>query len=248
MRRLLGLWAALSALASCGGGSAEADPPMPPPPNFPAGITGAIRGRVRFEGPVPPPGRVPMATNPECAALHDGPVLDEAIAVRDGRLKNVFVHVKQGLEKYAFPWPTEPVVVSNARCLYVPRVAGAQVHQPVRFVNEDPAAHNIHGFAAQGRFNFTLSMKGLGQTLKFRRPEVMIPLKCDLHPWMIGYLGVVPHPFHRVTGEDGAFELSGLPEGEYAVEAWHEKCGTQTRGVRVTPGATAEVEFVFRAP
>ncbi|MFN3486151.1 MAG: carboxypeptidase-like regulatory domain-containing protein, partial [Planctomycetota bacterium] len=87
-----------------------------------------------------------------------------------------------------------------------------------------------------------------GQTLKFRRPEVMIPVKCDLHPWMIGYLGVVPHPFHRVTGEDGAFEFAGLPEGEYVIEAWHEKAGVQARTVRVTAGQTAEVEFSFRAP
>jgi hypothetical protein len=248
MTRLSVLLGTLAALASCGGGSAEADPPLPPAPSFPPGTTGAIRGRVRFEGPVPPPGRIPMATNPECAALHAGPVYDEAFSVRDGRLRNAFVYVKQGLEKYAFPWPSEPVVISNARCLYVPRVAGAQVHQPVRFVNDDPAAHNIHGFAAQGRFNFTLSMKGLGQTVKFRRPEVMIPVKCDLHPWMIGYLGVVSHPFYRVTGEDGAFEFAGLPEGEYVLEAWHEKGGTQARTVRVAAAGAAEVEFSFRAP
>lgn len=197
---------------------------------------------------MPPPARLPMATNPECAALHDGPVFDEAFSVHNGRLKNVFVHLKQGLEKYAFPWPADPVIVSNARCLYVPRVAGAQVHQPVRFVNDDPAAHNVHGFAAQGGFNFTLLMKGLGHTMKFRRPEVMIPVKCDLHPWMIGYLGVVPHPFYRVTREDGAFEFAGLPEGEYVVEAWHEKAGAQARTVRVTAGQTSEVEFSFRAP
>jgi plastocyanin len=153
--------------------------------------------------------------------------------------------VKDGLGAHAFPWPTEPVTVANRKCVYVPRVVGAQVHQPIRFVNDDPTDHNVHGFTASGQFNFTLRGKDASQVQKLRHPEVVVRVKCDLHPWMIGYVGVVPHPFFAVTGDDGAFELKGLPPGDYVLEAWHEKLGTRTASVKLGAGGTAEATFRF---
>jgi hypothetical protein len=78
---------------------------------------------------------------------------------------------------------------------------------------------------------------------QFARPEVMVPVKCNVHPWMIAYIGVLPHPFHAVSGEDGTFSITGLPPGDYVIEAWHEKFGTFTQNVTVAPSETKEVEF-----
>ena len=83
------------------------------------------------------------------------------------------------------------------------------------------------------------------QTKKFMDPEVMLALKCDVHPWMQGYLGVLPHPYFSVTKSDGTFELRNLPPGEYTIEAWHEKLGAQSQKVTIGPRETKEIEFKF---
>ena len=81
---------------------------------------------------------------------------------------------------------------------------------------------------------------------KFAREEVMIPVKCNVHPWMRSYIGVVSHPFFAVTGDDGTFTIKGLPPGKYTVEAWHEKYGTQDVEVTVAAKESKPVDFSFK--
>ena len=75
----------------------------------------------------------------------------------------------------------------------------------------------------------------------------MVPFKCDVHGWMNAYVGVLDHPYFAVTGEDGTFELKGLPPGTYTIEAWHEKLGTQTQSVTIGAKETKDVTFTFKA-
>jgi hypothetical protein len=234
----------LAALGACDSGAGDPDPVVQATPIDP-GTTGTIRGRTLFKGAAPPNAKLPIGGNAECAALHSAPAYDEIVLASEGRLQNVLVYVKEGLEKFTFNWPKDPVRVSNELCIYRPRVSSVQVHQPIEFVNGDPTSHNIHGFSSQGDFNFTLLGKGSSNRVKLRRPEIVLRVKCDLHPWMIGYVGVLPHPFHRVTGRDGAFEMTGIPAGEYVIEAWHETLGVQTRKVKLEPNGTADLEFSF---
>jgi hypothetical protein len=95
-------------------------------------------------------------------------------------------------------------------------------------------------------FNFGQHTAGQRDTRTFDRAEVMVPFRCDVHGWMVAYVGVLPHPFFAVTGDDGAFTLQGLPAGTYTVEAWHEQLGTQTQTVTVAEGADVPpLSFTF---
>jgi hypothetical protein len=81
----------------------------------------------------------------------------------------------------------------------------------------------------------------------FTVPEVMIPLKCDLHGWMRAYIGVVAHPYFAVSSDGGRFELKNLPPGTYTVEAWHEKAGRQTQQITIGAKEARQLTFTYTA-
>jgi plastocyanin len=186
-----------------------------------------------------------MSSDPYCAA--QGEALGETIvAGSDGRLQNVFVHVKDGLGNLKFPVPQTPVVLDQEKCRYVPRVVGVQTGQPLEIRNSDSVLHNVHAVPKQNReFNRSQALKGMADTHVFSVGELMVPFKCDVHSWMTAYVGVLDHPFHAVTGADGTFTLAGLPPGTYTIEAWHEKLGTRTQTVTLEAKGTQELAIEF---
>ena len=87
------------------------------------------------------------------------------------------------------------------------------------------------------------------ETVKvFDKEEFMFALKCDVHPWMVAWLSVMPHPFFASTQTDGKFKIDNLPAGTYEIEAWHEKLGTQKASVTVAADETKEINFTFAKP
>jgi hypothetical protein len=158
----------LALILGCdGGGSSDPDPVVTPTP-IDAETVGTIKGKVVFSGTAPANPKLPVGGNPECSVHYNGPVTDPVVLVKNGRLQNVFVYVKSGLEKHVFAWPKTSARMGNEKCVYVPRVMGVQVHQPLEFWNGDPTDHNIHGFSVGGEFNFTLRGKDTTQIRKFR--------------------------------------------------------------------------------
>jgi hypothetical protein len=95
-------------------------------------------------------------------------------------------------------------------------------------------------------FNHGQPIVGMKHTVTFPTPEVMIPFKCDVHAWMLAYVGVVPHPYFAVTGKEGTFELQSVPPGTYTIEAWHEKLGRQTQTVTLGEKDAKELTFTFK--
>jgi hypothetical protein len=180
--------------------------------------------------------------------LHKEPVFAEEVLVENGSLQNVFVYVKEGLEKYSFTPPAEPATIDQKGCHYTPHVGGMMVNQKLLIINSDPTLHNIHCWAEKNpQFNVGQPVKDMKTEKTFTTPEVLIHFRCDVHKWMSSYLGVLPHPYYGVTGKDGAYSLKNLPPGEYVIEAWHEKYGTQTQKVTVADKESKEISFSFKA-
>lgn len=202
---------------------------------------------IQFEGTPPEPQRVNMAADRSCLELHDGPVYSREVMVNDdGTLANVFVYVKEGLEGKSFPVPEESALLDQDGCWYKPRVFGLQVGQTLIIRNSDPTLHNVHAVARANReFNIGQPVQGMETTRTFNQTEVMIPFKCDVHPWMSAYAGVLPHPYFGVTKERGTVTLDNLPPGEYVIAAWHEKYGEQTQRVTLGESERKELRFTF---
>ena len=235
----------IAILASCSDSSAPSKPAVVATPVDPA-TAGTIRVAVSYSGTVPTPKVFDMRIVPQCAAAHQEPVYDESLLVRDGHLANAVVWIKQGLEKWVFAPPTEPVVMDQKGCVYHPHVAAAMVGQPVEFVNSDPEAHNVHGRPqVLGAFNFLMSRQGSTRTLTFDKPEVAVPVGCDIHPWMSAYVAVVGNPYVAVTPADGSVTLANVPPGEYVIGVWQEKLGTKEQRITLEPRGAASVQFAY---
>jgi hypothetical protein len=248
---------AVALLAGCGGEKAEQAPPASTPPAAqtqaapPAGAAGqavTLSGTVNLQGAAPARTPVKMAADPVCAKAHAEPVLSQDVVVdANSNLQHVFVYVKTGLEGQEFATPSDPVTLDQQGCQYFPHVFGIMVNQPLRILNSDPTLHNIHALPSKGEFNLGMPKQGMEFTKTFVEPEVPVHIKCDVHPWMSAWAGVMTHPFFAVTDEHGSFTIKDLPAGTYTLEAWHEKLGTQTQQLTVGAEAMQTVNFTFQA-
>ena len=247
MRRSITSLLLVVAIAACGG-EAPAPTARVPTPLDPA-TTGTIAGEVRVEGTVPAMADIRFGGIGECSSQHQGPVPTGDLLVQNGKVQNAFVYLKSGLGERVFAVPDTPVEVDQAGCLYQPRVIGAQVGQAIRFVNSDPLLHNVRGAPkASSGWNVSLSRKGTERTQRIDKPEVMINVRCDLHPWMQAWIGVLDHPYFAVTGRDGSFAFKNVPEGTYTVAVWHERLGTRDAQVTVAPHGTETVPLTLTTP
>lgn len=224
-----------------------------PAPAQPAAVdpatAGTIRVSVLLRGDPPAAREISLRTAPRCAAAHSGPVYEESVVASQGRLANAVVYLKEGLGGRAFAAPAEPVKMDQKGCLYTPRVVAAMVAQPVEFWNSDAEAHNVHGKPSVAKpWNFLMSRPKSSKQVFFDKPEVGIPVRCDIHPWMIGYVSVFDHPYFGVTGADGTVTLKQVPPGAYTVEVWHEKLGTKSTAVQLPQSGSAAAEVTFDAP
>jgi plastocyanin len=228
---------------------AAAPPAAAPAPAVDPATAATITGTVKFDGAAPRRNRLRMDADAACTKMHSEPVLSQETVVNDnGTLRWAFVYVKAGPGNRAFPAPKEPVVIDQQGCVYGPHVVGAQINQEIHILNSDETTHNIHPVPTVNR-EWNKSMPPGAENLveSFAREEIMIPVKCNIHPWMRSYIGVLQHPFFAVTGEDGSFSISGLPPGDYTLAAWHEKLGTVEQQVSVGASESKEAEFTFSA-
>ncbi len=212
--------------------------------------TGQITGRILFEGTKPKLEPIDMSKDPVCATRHREAVYPQDGAVNaNGTLQNVFVYVKAGAEKYSGALPPQPAILDQRGCVYHPHVLGIMVGQKLEVVSSDPTTHNVHPLPKLNQEWNQSQPPGAAPIVKtFTHPEIMIPVKCNQHPWMHAYIGVTRNPFYAVTGNDGTFVLKGLPPGQYTLATWTATFGTQEQRVTVRPGESTTVNFTFKAP
>lgn len=209
--------------------------------------TASVTGVVKFQGAVLPPTRIDMSSDPNCLKAHPSPGTTEDILIgANGAVENAVVYVSGGLEGRTFQPPAEPVVLEQKGCTYKPHVVALQANQKINVVNSDSTTHNIHPSPNNNReWNMT-QPPGVPLEQTFAREEIAIPVKCNIHPWMRGYIAVFKHPYFAVTGKDGSFDLKNLPVGNYTITVWHGKLGTQSQQVTVSAGQTPKLEFAFK--
>ncbi len=237
---------------SSGDDSAEVANLTPYKPN-PA-QEGSIAGAVSFSGAVPEKVPISMTADAVCASANPD-AHAENIVVNGDKLANVLVYIKEGkvgdknLSGFSFTPASQPATLDQKGCHYIPHVVGVQVNQPFSVTNSDPTAHNVNVGARQNeKFNQGQPPGAAAINKTFKRAETVIPVKCNQHPWMGAYVGVLPHPFFAVSDASGKFEIKGVPAGTYTLVAWHEKYQQGiTQTVTVGAGAPVTSDFSFTA-
>ncbi|MEO8596769.1 MAG: carboxypeptidase regulatory-like domain-containing protein [Candidatus Solibacter sp.] len=229
-----------TAPAAAGGGTATPD----------EANGGTVTGKIAFTGDKPKIATIDMSAQPVCERQHKGEAVksEEVVINGNGTLKNVFVWVKSGLPADT-QWavPAVATELDQSGCMYKPRVIGLMAGQNFQIKNADPANHNIHPQPqVNPDWNESQSPGQPPLTKSFARQEVMIPVKCNVHPWMRAYIGVVGHPFFAVTGDDGSFTIKGLPPGTYVIQSVHEKYGLMEQTVTVGAKESKTVEFSYK--
>ncbi len=213
-----------------------------------ASTGGTVIGTVNLDGQAPPGKPIDMSKEPTCAKLHTTPALTEMVVTGGNNgLKNVVVYVSGGLGSRSAAAANPQAVIDQKGCTYHPHVVAMQMNQKLRVVNSDPTSHNIHPLPKINReWNKSQPPGSPAFEEQFEQEEIAIPVKCNIHPWMRGYIAVLTHPHFAVTGDDGTFTLNNLPPGQYTLSAWHEKFGTLTQPVTISGKEAAKVRFVFK--
>ncbi|MCM3872341.1 MAG: hypothetical protein ND895_16790 [Pyrinomonadaceae bacterium] len=225
-------------------------------PFTPTGKEGTVTGVIAYTGAAPAPKKIDSSADPVCGQSNPNLSTEDTV-VKDGKLANAFVYVKDGttadgkkIADYTFATPTDAVALDQKGCHYVPHVLGVQVNQKVKITNSDPTQHNIHPTPKSNpEWNQTQPNGAPPIEKTFARAEVLVPVKCNQHPWMKSYIGVVKHPFFAVSAEDGTFTIKGVPAGTYTVAAWFEKGGPngteKTMQVTVPASGSGKADFAF---
>jgi plastocyanin len=248
--------ALLIVLAGCGKksdqGTEESAPssaPAAPAAAVDMSTVGDVSGKITLDGAPPPQKPINMTAEPYCSKANSSPVMPQDVVAGDGgALGNVVVYIKEGVPNSTFTAPTDPVELDQKNCMYSPHVIALMAGQDVKVVNEDQTTHNIHPLPKDNReWNKSQPPGSPAITDNFARPEVAIPVKCNVHPWMKSYIAVFKHPYFAVTGKDGSFDIKNLPPGTYTIEAWQERYGTVDQQITVGAKESKSVNLSFKA-
>src|SRR4051812_36009581 len=219
---------------------------------------GIITGVVRFKGTKPQPKPIAdIAANAFCKSCYkegELPTQDNVAFGKNGDddpLRTVLVYVSKGLEGKSFEPPKEPVVIDQVGCVYTPHVVAVMAGQTLDVRNSDATLHNVMSNPRKNPpFNFGMPVKDETVPKVFKEAEFKMNLRCFMHPWMSGYVHVLPHPFFAVTQGDGTFRITGLPPGEYEVTVLHEtsifEATPAVQSVKLAAGETKAADFVYQ--
>jgi hypothetical protein len=208
---------------------------------------GELTGKVTLKGTPKPEVEIPLGDI--CGKINPNKATTRHYVVgKDGGLANVFVYLK---DAKAAPAAGEAPMLDQVGCMYEPYVMGVVTAQKFKVKNSDATLHNVHATPKINKeFNFGQPLKDQVNEKSFDQAEVLVRVKCDVHPWMFAYIGVVDHPYFAVTDKDGNFKISGVPDGKYNVVAYHLKAHGANAGVAqsVDVKGTAKQDFTVEVP
>ena len=142
-----------------------------------------------------------------------------------------------------FPAPKEHPVVDQKGLLFAPHIIAVQVGTTVEFLNSDNVQHNVFwpsvGGDKKAGKNLGTWPKGEKRPYTFDKAGA-VPLLCNVHPEMAGYVIVSPTPYFAESDDSGNYKIKDVPDGSYNLVVWHEGAKSQSKPVTVAGGGKAD--------
>ena len=188
-----------------------------------------------------------MAAVPNCAKMRSSPAMTEDVVLgNNGTLQNVIVYLKGDFSHFSFDPSDSSAKIDQNGCSYGPHVLALMTGQQLQVSNSDQTTHNINAAPRRNaRWNESQAAGASPFTEVFARPEIGIPVKCNIHPWMKAYLSVFSNPYFQVTRDDGSFKIDNVPPGTYTLAAWHELYGTKEQTITIAEKSAQNASFTF---
>ena len=189
-----------------------------------AGTT--LKLRFQYGGGVVEAPKVNITQDASFCGKHD--LRDERLIVNPDNLglKNVVVYVytgRGGSKIETVPPRNQTVEIANKNCRFEPHIGVVQVGDTIRVTNPDSIGHNFNvGFFANDPVNVTIPSGEFKEITPENSEPAPIPVACNIHPWMTGYVIVFDHPYVGVSDENGDVTIPGLPEGPLVFRVFHE--------------------------
>jgi plastocyanin len=211
---------------------------------------GNVSGTVHLTGKPPAAVKIDTSMDPACGMSGSPDFTSEQYVIDGGKLANVYIYVKSGPPAaMSAGAPTKDAVVLDQKgCRYTPHVIAVMHGESVSFHNSDVTMHNIHTMptiVGNEPIDVSQGPRGVPVVKQFADAEVMMPVRCNNHPWMNAFINVSATPFFAVSDASGHFDLKGLPAGQYVLGAVHEKLGEQTMTVTVSAKGMVKGDFTF---
>ncbi len=210
---------------------------------------GKITGTVKLDGAAPHMKGIDMSKDPYCSKAHatDPAHLETYVTSANGGLENVVLYISDW--SGAATAVTSVPVFDQKNCVYTPHVLALDVGETFKVTTSDQTTHNIHPLPNPMTGNIPWNQSqppGAAPVEKSWKAAEVIPVQCNIHPWMHGWFVVVKGPY-ATTDANGSYTITGVPPGSYTVTAWQEAAGTMTQKVTVAAGGSATADFAFKA-
>ena len=195
-------------------------------------------------------------------------IVEDFLVGHGGGLKDAVVMLK-GIEK-GKPFVLPKVRIEALDCDFLPFVNVLRDQDEITVVNMDPVEHDIQGYqtararGARVLFNRPLPMNPFHQMLGMLNSHRHLPgtpmvqkihltkgrdifvMQCGFHPYMFSWGVVVDNPYYFITKEDGAFEMTDVPPGDYRLTVWHAGMKQYLeQPVTVKAGRTSPAHFAY---
>ena len=142
-----------------------------------------------------------------------------------------------------FPAPKDHPVIDQKGLMFVPHIVVVQQGTTVEFLNSDNVQHNVFwtSFSGDKKAGHNLGTWPKGEKRPFTFDKAgVVPLLCNVHPEMAGYLVVSPTPYFAETDDSGVYKIKDVPDGSYTVVVWHEGAKNQSKPVTVAGDTKAD--------
>lgn len=189
---------------------------------------GDLTGKFTLDGMAPMPAK--LAINKDQEVCGKMPLFDESLTVdASGSIANVLIYVttkKVAAHPDYEATAADKVTFDNISCRFEPHILAMRITQTLVLKNSDPVGHNSN-LQPLGDVAINPLLPASGTTdYKFSRAQTRpVPVTCNIHPWMKGYILPRDNPYFAVSAADGSFTIKNLPAGKLEFQVWHEVPG-----------------------